>query len=385
MKKSVKEIVYGIVALGLAFGAGYTVFRYQAAREERKLTPVPVTDDLALNTVVPQVADQTVQMRYVGYIRPVHQVDVLPNISGYVTQVNVQGGQTVHAGDVLLVIDRRPYEAALASARAAVSKAEAAFNNAALYDRRLQKATTAVSPTEKDNARADMLSSKAVYDAAVAAFETARINLDYTVIRAPIDGVVGNVSLTRGAYVAPSGESLFSIMAYNPVRAVFSITGQAYLSELKKTSPFADEKITLRLADGTLFEHIGRFAYWDNAVEPKTDSVAVYVEFENDGRVLMPEGFVEVLVERTFPRAVLISKNLVELTDRGNFVFLIRNGRVVREQVSVLSSKNDDFIVADTFKAEDLLVTDSLNPSLVGRMAHGISERAENDDHKESR
>lgn len=99
-----------------------------------------------------------------------------------------------------------------------------------------------MSKTEVDNAKASYLSAEAQLAAAKADYELAKVNYDYTVIQAPISGIVGNVSLTKGDYVSPSGQPLLSIIQYNPIRVVFSITDKDYLEEIGKGGLFAGEK-----------------------------------------------------------------------------------------------------------------------------------------------
>ena len=180
--------------------------------------------ELVLHTAPLQPQDVTVEKTYIGYVTPISDVDVIPYISGFLEDIYVEGGQEVAAGDTLIVIRQNEYKARMDAAAAQVLEAQANFNNAQVYYRRIRNVgARAVSKTEVDNAKASYLSAEAQLAAAKADYELAKVNYDYTVIQAPISGIVGNVSLTKGDYVSPSGQPLLSIIQYNPIRVVFSI------------------------------------------------------------------------------------------------------------------------------------------------------------------
>ena len=123
-----------------------------------------------LNVVSLNPQDITISTSYVGYVTPIKSVDLVPNVSGYIDEVWVTGGQKVKTGDNLLMIDQREYKAALDAAKASVTQAQANLNNAKVYYDRIKKAgTKAISPTEFDNAKAKYLS-------ALAAIEEAKAN-----------------------------------------------------------------------------------------------------------------------------------------------------------------------------------------------------------------
>ena len=165
-----------------------------------------------------------VEKNYIGYVTPVHDVSVRPYISGFVDEIRVKGGSEVKAGDVMVIIDQAEYKARLDAAKAS-------FNNSSVYYQRMQKAgARAVSKTELDNAKASFLSAEAALEQAKAALAEAQVNYDYTVIRATIDGVVGDVPLSKGDYVSPENV-LLTVIQYNPIRVVFSITDKDYLEE----------------------------------------------------------------------------------------------------------------------------------------------------------
>lgn len=161
----------------------------------------------------------------------------------------------------LILIRQNEYKASLEAAEASVLQADATLNNAAVYYRRVKQAgTKVISKTELDNAKASYLSAKAALAQAKANRDLAKVNFDYTIIQAPISGIVGNVDLTRGDYVSPSSGTLLKIIQFDPIRVVFSITDKDYLNEMAKQSGglFNGEAIKIRLSNGQIYNKTGK-------------------------------------------------------------------------------------------------------------------------------
>lgn len=317
--------------------------------------------ELVLHTAPLQSQDVTVEKTYIGYVTPISDVDVIPYISGFLEDIYVEGGQEVAAGDTLIVIRQNEYKARMDAAAAQVLEAQANFNNAQVYYRRIRSAgARAVSKTEVDNAKASYLSAEAQLAAAKADYELAKVNYDYTVIQAPISGIVGNVSLTKGDYVSPSGQPLLSIIQYNPIRVVFSITDKDYLEEIGKGGLFAGEKIRLRLADGRIFEQPGTYRFADNQINRSTNSIAVYADFANADKTLIANAYVDVLVERKYTDGILIRQSLVTLAPDGSYVYVVNGNRLDKVRIDIVASVGSDYLVRNGFQKGDRIVLDKV-------------------------
>lgn len=356
-----------ILLMMIAFAAGYYCFALQH-KNSAATHQAPVSDTLALaaEAITPRNIEFT--QSYVGRILPIHEAKVQPFISGFIEKIYVNGGEYVKKGDILLTLQQEQYLAELEAAYANVLQAQADLANAETYYSRIQKAgKNSVSPTEADNAKAQFLSAQAKFEYAKANLAAAEVNYNYTVIRSPIDGLVGDVSLTIGNYVSPSAGELFSVMQYSPVRVMFSVTDKEFLNESAKPSPFYDDKIYLKLADGKIFANAGKFKYTDNSINAASNALAVFADFDNIGKTLVPNAYVTVLVKHTFKYSVQISKNLILLENDGNYVFIIRDGKIIKEKVNILASEKNDFILENTFKKGDAILTEALRQSYYNR------------------
>lgn len=361
MQNQVGKKIYTKLLIVLAILAVLLVYFFSASKpaDSKETEAVP-----SYNVVQLQGKDVALQTGYVGYITPIHSVSVVPYINGYLDKILVEGGDAVKAGQTLIIIQQAEYKAKLDAAKAQVLQAQADYNNAELYYQRVKKAGAhAISKTELDNAKAKFLSAQATLAQAKANRDLAQVNFNYTIIKAPIDGVVGNVNLTKGDYVSPGSTPLLSIIQTNPIRVVFSITDKEYLDEIAKgqNGLFAGDKIKLRLSNGLIFEKTGQFRFTDNAVDRKTNSIAIYADFENQDRTLVANAYVDVLLEKIYKNGVLIPQTVVSLAPEGNFIYTVNNSQLNRTKVDIVNTVGGDYLLKNEFAPGTYLVTDKVS------------------------
>lgn len=360
------EWLLGLTLIIIAFVAGYYSFElwHKKTAEPKENS----SENLSLSALKIEPQDTLFTKKYIGYVQPIHEAQVQPFISGFIDKVLVKGGEYVKKGDILLILQQDQYKAQLDAAYADIVKAQANLSNAQMYYNRLKKAgSKAVSPTDLDNAKAQFLSAQANVQQASANYTAAKVNFEYTILRSPIDGIVGEVFLTPGNYVSPASAPLFSIIQYSPLRVVFSVTDKEYFSLLAKPQPFKNDTISLMLPNGNIFPNLGTFKYADNNINKSTNSIAVYADFENIGKTLVPNAYVSVLIKQTFKNTVLISKDLLSMENDGNYIFIIRNGRLLKEKVNILASESTNFIVENSFNKNDYLLTQKPQPEFFNR------------------
>lgn len=320
--------------------------------------------EVTYNAELIKAEDVNVSNTYVGFITPVHSVSVIPYINGFLDQIMVTGGQEVKAGDIMIIIKQDEYKAQLDASKAQVMQADANYANAKLYYERVKKAgSKAISKTELDNAKASFLSTQATLAQAKANRDLAQVNYNYTIIKAPIDGIVGNVNLTKGEYVSPASKSLLKIIQYDPIRVVFSITDKDYLSEIAKdpNGLFSQDKIKLKLSNGKIFEKIGKFQFSDNEIDRSTNSLSVYADFENMNKALLANAYVDVILEKVYKNGVLIPQTLVNMLPDGNFVYTVNNDILSKTPIEIVNSQGKQYLIRNNFKVGDYLITDKVN------------------------
>ena len=300
---------------------------------------------------------------YIGTVIPIHSVDILPFISGFVEDVKVNSGQSVSAGDVMFVLQQQEYKAALDARYADILQATATYKNAETYYQRMKQAgIKAISPSDLDQAQANYLSSKAALALAIANWEQAKVNYNYTVIKAPISGLLGNVPVTKGDYVSPSGQALARLIQMSPIRVVFSITDKEYLEEKRSGSSglFQKDAVRLRLADGLLFDIPGTVQFLDNQVSESTSSVQVFADFQNPNKELLSNAYVDVLVEKQLPDGILISQNAVNLKQDGSYVRVVdESNHVVSRRIEVGPVMEGNYVVLSGLEEGEFVVLEA--------------------------
>ena len=300
---------------------------------------------------------------YIGTVIPIHSVDILPFISGFVEDVKVNSGQSVSAGDVMFVLQQQEYKAALDARYADILQATATYQNAETYYQRMKKAgVKAISPSDLDQAQANYLSSKAALALAIANWEQAKVNYNYTVIKAPISGLLGNVPVTKGDYVSPSGQALARLIQMSPIRVVFSITDKEYLEEKRSGTSglFQKDAVRLRLADGLLFDIPGTVQFLDNQVSESTSSVQVFADFQNPNKELLSNAYVDVLVEKQLPDGILISQNAVNLKQDGSYVRVVdESNHVVSRRIEVGPVMEGNYVVLSGLEEGEFVVLEA--------------------------
>src|SRR3989442_7137857 len=251
-------------------------------------------------TVAPVERQELIEWdEFTGRTEPVESVEVRPRVSGYIQEVRFQSGQLVKKSDVLFVIDPRWHQAEFDRRQAEFEQARVRLDNARREADRTPQllANKAISIEESDARQARYQEAKAALLAAQAALDSAKLDLDYTQVRAPIDGRVSRALLTEGNYVsgvAGANTLLTSIVSVDPVYAYADMDENSLLrfnalAQAKKLETNGDGKIPveLQLADEEGFPHQGYIKSFDTRLDPNTGSILLRAVFPNgDGRIV---------------------------------------------------------------------------------------------------
>ena len=364
-----ERVIFILIILILLIFIGFLAYRQ--FYDQKEITSSVARDNIpAYAGTAVQEENITLTQTFIGTVAPVHTVDVLPFISGFIDQVFVKGGESVQTGDELFILQQRQYSAQKEAAAANVQSAEATLKNAEIYLNRIKKTKSeAVSQTELDNAQTSYLSAEAQLKAEKANLAIAEVNYDYTVIKAPIDGIVGNVAITKGNYVTPSGQPLARIIQQTPMRVQFSMSNKEYLQTKTADKPlFESWIIKIKTADGQIYPQTGTFQYIDNMVAGQTSGITVYVDFPNPNGVLMANAYVEVLLEKKI-KGILLNKNQVHLTENGAYVTVIRNNKIERQNVALGRSVGQNYVIEKGLNVGDFVLKGTISDSLLNTPA----------------
>lgn len=320
---------------------------------------------------------------YVGHVKAIQDVDIYAQISGVVQDVHFKEGGLVKQGDLLFTIDPREYEAEVRVQEASVLQAQASLESdkadlhyAEAYLKRLKNADSrSVVQADVDKADAALLSGQAKvhkanaeYEQAKANLEVARINLDYTQVRAPIDGKIGKAELTRGDYVSPGSGKLAQIVQIDPIRVQFSLSDKEYFNQVKVGD--ADlQNILLKLPNGDEYPVHGIFDFWGNKMNLGTGTMTANVQFENADGVLVPDSYVTVLMKSSSDSTSPAIPQLSVMTDTaGEYVYVLNDkGAIEKRSVELGDLVGEKRIILSGLALGEQVVVNGLQKVQVGQ------------------
>ena len=279
---------------------------------------------------------------FTGRTEPVEAVDVRPRVSGYIQEVRFQSGQLVKKGDVLFVIDPRWHQAEYERRKAEVEQAKVRLENSKREAERTTQllANRAISTEEGDARQARYQEAKAGLLVAQAALDTAKLDLDYTQVRAPVDGRVSRALLTEGNYVsgiAGAASLMTTLVSVDPVYVYADVDENSLLkfnalAQAKAVETNGDGRIPvdLELADEQDFPHHGYIESFDNRLDSNTGSILLRAIFPNsDGRIV-PGLFARIRVPLSEKHPALLVEERAIGTDQGQkFVLTLSSTNTV--------------------------------------------------------
>ena len=270
---------------------------------------VPVLVARAVETNVPVQIDPPP----VGHVMPISTVTVHSQIGGIISQVHFKEGSEVKSNALLFTIDPRPTQAVLARDKAQLENATAQFNR----DQKLLEA--------KIEAQDQFDISKASRDTLAATVQSDELNLEFTQIRAPFDGVTGSLQFHEGNVVKAPDDILLTINQIHPIYAAVAVPEQ-FLPEIKKQMSGQTLKVsvTFENMDGPPVQ--GELTFVDNAVDATTGTILLKATFPNDDRALWPGQFVQVVLTLSeLKNAVVVPSQAVQVGQNGQFIYVVKS------------------------------------------------------------
>ena len=329
--------VAGLVALAALAGCA----KQQAAPPARP--PTPVTIAKALQKTMP------VEVTAVGNVEAISTISIRAQVAGEVQEIRFKEGDFVKKGQVLLVIDPRPYEAALAQAKASLArdKATGAYNRAQAqrYKTLFDQGVASAEQLESLVSAAD--AADATVNADEAAIKTAELNLEYCTITSPLDGRTGTVMVKPGNLVKVADVPIVVINQVNPIYVNFTVP-QQYWPDIKENV----DRRALRVA-ATIPQDSGRpvdgtLTFVDNIVDSTTGTIHLRGTFENSQNRLWPGLYVNVLLTLSEqPNATVVQAHSIVNTQNGSYVYVVKPNNTVEQRTVVPNRTVENETVVD--------------------------------------
>jgi RND family efflux transporter MFP subunit len=297
----------------------------------------------------------------------VQRVELRPRVSGYIDSINFTQGREVRKGEVLAVIDPRPYQAELMRAEAELAQARSQLELAQSQRARAIKLLTAhaISHEEYDTDMANTQEASANVDAAAAALDTAQLNVEFTRVTAPISGIVGRAEVTAGNLVTSGQTLLTTLVSVDPIYVSFDGDEQAYLQYMRfSRNPDATDHqpVFVGLADETGYPHQGVMVFVSNEIDPATGTIRARGLLANPEREFMPGMFARVKLPGGSPHeAVLIDDSAVGTDQSTRYVLVVGADHKARYRRVKLGPLVDGLrVVRDGLAPGDTIVVDGL-------------------------
>jgi membrane fusion protein (multidrug efflux system) len=321
-------------------------------------------------TVAPR--DVPVRFEYVGETESSHRVEIRARIDGYLEKRLYKEGSWVKAGEVMFLMDRRPFEAALQKARGQLAMQEAKLANTVVNLARIRPLAAAGSVSQKalDEAVAQEKENRAAVQAAQATVQEAELNLSYTVITSPVTGLSSQAAKQEGSYITGgSGGFLTTVARIDPLRVNFSISENEWLKFRDEVDrgrlimpSTEDFEIEVVLADGTVFPQKGRVSFSEPSYSRDTGTFLVRAELDNPKGLLRPGQFVRVrMAGAVRPQAVLIPRRAVMQGAQGPFVWAVNAEEKVEFRLVTLGDwHGEEVFITAGLQAGDRIAVDGI-------------------------
>jgi RND family efflux transporter MFP subunit len=359
-----------------------------------------------VEVAVVQQKDIPVEREWIGTLDGLVNAALKAQVAGYLLRQNYAEGSFVRAGQLLFEIDPRPFQAAadqaegqlaqakaqvlqaqsgLLQARAQLLSAEANQHKAQLDEDRYvplakqqaitqqdldnarqgnesQKAQVAAAQAQVETSQAQIEAAKAAVTAAAAAVETAKVNLGFTKLASPIDGVAGAATVQVGNLVGPASAAITTISTLDPIKVNFTVSEQEYLSLTRRDLTLNHLQLELTLSDGTVDPHRGRFSFADRQVNASTGAIQLTGLFPNPGNTLRPGSYAKVRAAiGTRTGALLVPQRAVNEMQGNYSVAVVDPNNIIRFAVVKVGDRiGPDWVIEEGLKAGERVVTDGL-------------------------
>ena len=338
-------------------------------------TPPPPLPEVRVMQVQPK--DTPVIFKFVGMTESSQQVEVRARVDGFLEERLYTEGSIVKKGQVMFKMDRKPFEAQLASAKGALAQQKAKLWTARANLKRvipLAKAN-ALSKKDRDDAQGRVNSAAAAVETAKANVETAELNLSYTTIYAPVTGISSFARIQNGAYLNPTNSLLTYVAQLDPMWVDFSVSEDQFLKlrgerlSGRLRAPESSLPVEIVMADGSVYPESGRLFFRDANYNTETGTFLVRATFPNPSDVLRPGQFVEAHIKGMIrPDAILVPQQAVLQGAKGFFVWILdKDGKAQIRNVEVGDWQNDNWFVFKGLAAGENVITDGIVHLSVGK------------------
>jgi RND family efflux transporter MFP subunit len=395
-----KHGILGLVVALLAAAAAVV-----ASRAKGTVTPVAASAQPEVEVKAVEQRDLPIEREWVGTLDGMINASIKAQVTGYLLSQDYAEGSFVRKGQLLFEIDPKPFQTAveqatgqLAQAKAQVAQAQAGLVQAeaqlvtaeanqrkaqmdedryvplaaqqaitqqdldnARQSNEAQKAQVGAAKAQVETAKAQIEAAQAAVKAAEAVLDTAKVNLGFTRLTSPIDGIAGVAAVQVGNLVGPALNAVTTVSTLDPIKANFSVSEQEYLG-LVRANGFQKLQLHLILADGSVYARPGRFSFADRQVDQNTGAIQLTGLFPNPGNTLRPGQYAKVRANTGMHAGAMLVPQRAVIDTQGTYSVAVvdPNNTVMFRPVKAGSRVGQDWVIEQGLKPGERVVTDGL-------------------------
>jgi membrane fusion protein (multidrug efflux system) len=330
---------------------------------EKKKTEAPPPPVVEVVNVIQK--DVPIYREWVGALDGSVNAVIRPQVTGYLIKQNYREGELVKKGQILFEIDPPTFQASLNQAKAQLSQQKARHETTKANLARIRPLAekNAVSQKDLDDAVGAELSTRSSVEAAQAAVENAQLNLGFTKITSPVDGIAGIAKAQLGDLVGPNMQTeLTAVSTVNPIKVYINVSEQEYLKAREGNRNVEDIPLQLILADGSVYPHKGKFALSDRQVEPTTGTIKIGTVFQNPNNILRPGGYGLLRAKMEVKKgAILVPQRAVADVQGKTLVAVVgADNKAELRPVKVGGQVGSDWLISEGLKAGETIVVEGI-------------------------
>lgn len=297
--------------------------------------------------------DISPRKKFIAQVEAINSVDVIPQVSGYIEEIKFDNGTQVKEGDILFVIEQRRYKDNLKAAKATRKQLAADYKRmVSLHEKQF------ISDKELESSESSLKNAEAAED-------LARLDLEYTEVKSPINGTIGKALVTVGNLVSMNTQKLARIVQTDPIRIVYSVSDKQRLEFREKMNEDVDLYVDIVMSDGKVISQPANNIFVGNEVNATTATIPVYIDVENKDGALVPGNYVDIYMRATMQQMALTVPQTALAEDvHGTYVMTVKKtegsnryiaeqkyiklGDVIDDRQVVLSGlEENDFVVVE--------------------------------------
>lgn len=295
--------------------------------------------------------------KHIAKVEAINSVDVIPQVSGYLEKILFESGADVKKGQTIFIIEQTQYKADLAKAEAAVDQAQKQYNRLSALNK-----SKFTSDKDFEEIESELRQAKAN-------MEIAKLNLEHSEIKSPMDGKIGKALVSVGNYVSSSSGKLAHIVQANPIRIAFSVSDKERLMIMKNSSNMSDDAfVEIVLPNGDVRKAETKNVFVDNEVDATTATIPVYIDVENSDYFLVPGNYVDIYIHYTAAQDALLVPQQALMSDiNGTYVMIVNaDNKVEQKYITLGSVMGENQEVKSGLNGDEKVIVQGLQKVAVG-------------------